>query len=280
MDFEESYEEYTGTIEVMVEPGDSIEAIALAFMTTPDAIQAANPGTSIYPLSQQILQIPFPIGQCRGTVYRVRRGDTLASIARQFGVSEEAILRENPFLRILGVRTGFVICIPRPQPEQCPGGFFYTVMAGDTLGSIANRFNTSVGAILRANPGLEPGRLFPGQRICIPSERPPACPGGFFYTVVAGDTLFAIALRFNTTVNAILQANPGLDPNRLFVGQRICIPAVRPPACPGFLYTVVAGDTLNSIANRFNTSVGAILQVNPGLDPNFIVIGQQICIPR
>ncbi|HEX2954997.1 MAG TPA: LysM domain-containing protein, partial [Bacillota bacterium] len=80
-----------------------------------------------------------------------------------------------------------------------------------------------------------------GQRICIPGQRPPECPGGFFYTVVPGDTLFSIATRFNTTVNAILQANPGLDPNRLFAGQRICIPTSRPPACTGFMYTVVAG---------------------------------------
>ena len=54
------------------------------------------------------------------------------------------------------------------------------------------------------------------------------CPGGTIYTVRAGDTLFAIAQRFNTTIQAIINANPGIDPNRLVIGQRICIPVPRP----------------------------------------------------
>lgn len=114
--------------------------------------------------------------------------------------------------------------------QTCPGGFFYTIAAGDNLFIIAARFRTTVEAILRANPGLTPGRLFIGQRICIPvpQPQPGVCPGGFFYTIAAGDNLFIIAARFRTSVEAILRANPGLDPNRLFIGQRICIPVPRP----------------------------------------------------
>lgn len=100
---------------------------------------------------------------------------------------------------------------------------------------------------------------------------------------MAGDTLNQIAFRFNTTVQAILRANPGLDPNFIVIGQRICIPTTPPgptPPCIGFIYTVTAGDTLFAIASRFNVTVEAILRVNPGLDPNFIQIDQQICIPR
>ena len=47
------------------------------------------------------------------------------------------------------------------------------------------------------------------------------------YTIQAGDTLFALAQRYNTTVQAIINANPGIDPNRLVIGQRICIPVPR-----------------------------------------------------
>ncbi len=263
--------------EMELSESDTVETLAKAFEVTPEVIAKANPDVN---LAQIIpgdrLRLPFP-PRCRGTIYIVRRGDTLASIAREFNTTEAALRRENPFLNLIGVRPGLPLCIPAPQPRPCPG-FFYTITAGDTLFSIAARFNTTVQAILRANPGLDPNRLFIGQQICIPTSQPPVCPG-FIYTIALGDTLFTLATRFNTTVQAILQANPELDPNRLFVGQRICIPVPQPPPCRGFFYTVGAGDTLFSIATRFNTTVQAILQANPGLDPNRIFIGQQICIP-
>ncbi len=47
------------------------------------------------------------------------------------------------------------------------------------------------------------------------------------YTIRAGDTLFELAREYNTTVDAILRANPGLDPGNLQIGQRICIPSLR-----------------------------------------------------
>ncbi|KAB3536097.1 LysM peptidoglycan-binding domain-containing protein [Alkaliphilus pronyensis] len=55
---------------------------------------------------------------------------------------------------------------------------------------------------------------------------PPACPTGTTaYTIVAGDTFFNLARRFNTTVDAIRRANPNVNPDNLQIGQVICIPA-------------------------------------------------------
>lgn len=268
-------------IELTLEDGDDLQAIAYAFETTPEAIAAITPGLDLsQPLPEQVIRIPQPPRRCPdGIRYQIQRGDTIQNIARRFGVTAAALYRENPFLLVVGIRPGLEICIPVAPLPRCPSGFFHTVVAGDTLFGIAARYRTTVDAILRANPGLDPERLFIGQQICIPREHLPVCPGGFFYTVVSGDTLFLIATRFNTTVTAILQANPGLDPDRLVVGERICIPAAPPQICRGFEYTVAAGDTLTSIAFRFNTTVAAILQANPGLNPDFIVIGQRICIP-
>lgn len=94
-------------MECVIQPGDSIEAIALAFDTTPEILQKENPHVDVYHLiPEQVLQFPFPM-RCSGQIYIARRGDTLASIARQFRISEEVILRENPFLRILGVVPAF-----------------------------------------------------------------------------------------------------------------------------------------------------------------------------
>ena len=169
--------------------------------------------------------------------------------------------------------------------RQCPPGTTaYTVRAGDTFYELARRFNTTVAAIMAANPGVNPNQLQIGQTICIPGQQPPStCPAGSMpYVIRAGDTLFALAQRFNTTVNAILAINPGLDPNRLQIGQTICIPGQQPPStCPAGStpYVIRAGDTLFALAQRFNTTVNAILAINPGLDPNRLQIGQTICIP-
>src|SRR5690554_5590600 len=168
------------------------------------------------------------------------------------------------------------------EPTPCPSGTFeYTVRAGDTFFSLAQRFNTTVEAIQRANPGVDPDRLQIGQVICIPGA-PPRCPSGTFeYTIRAGDTFFSLAQRFNTTVEAIQRANPGVDPDRLQIGQVICIPGA-PPRCPSgtFEYTIRAGDTFFSLAQRFNTTVEAIQRANPNVDPDRLQIGQVICIPR
>ncbi|MGI6686522.1 MAG: LysM peptidoglycan-binding domain-containing protein [Bacillota bacterium] len=217
-----------------------------------------------------------------GTIYTIRSGDTFFSLASRFNTSVDAIVAANPNVDPNNLQVGQQICIPvPPTPGPCPGGTIYTIRAGDTLFALANRFNTTVNAILEANPGLDPDNLQVGRRICIPVPPTPGpCPGGTIYTIRAGDTLFALANRFNTTVNAIVEANPNIDPNRLQVGQQICIPVPPTPECPGgTIYTIRAGDTLFALANRFNTTVNAILRANPGLDPNRLEVGQRICIP-
>lgn len=171
------------------------------------------------------------------------------------------------------------------QGPPCPGGTIYTIIPGDSYFGLARRFNTTVAAITAANPGVNPQNLQIGQQICIPVAPPRPCPGGFLYTIKAGDTYFSIAQRFGTVVPALVAANPGVDPNRLAIGQQICVPAPAPGPgpvpCPGGqLYTIVAGDTLFSLAQRFNTTVQAIVTANPGIDPNSLRVGQIICIPR
>jgi len=105
------------------------------------------------------------------------------------------------------------------QAPPCPGGQIYTVRAGDTLFAIGQRFGVSVNALLRANPQItNPDVLRIGQQICIPGVQPPGCPGGFLYTIRAGDTFFSLAQRFGVTVNELIAANPGVDPNRLMIG--------------------------------------------------------------
>ncbi len=264
--------------------GDSLYLIAQRNNITLDALLAANPQiTDPARISVgQVICVPGTTPSCEGTLYTIRAGDTLFSLAQRYNTTVDAIIRANPGIDPSNLRIGQVICIPSstPGPVPCPGGTLYTIRAGDTLFALAQRYNTTVDAILRANPGIDPNNLRVGQIICIPGTGPVPCPGGTLYTIRAGDTLFSLAQRFNVTVDAIIQANPGIDPNNLRVGQEICIPGTGPVPCPGgTLYTIRAGDTLFSIAQRFNVTVDAILRANPGIDPNNLRIGQEICIP-
>jgi len=229
--------------------------------------------------------MPCPPGTME---YTIRAGDTFFSLAQRFGTTVQAIQRANPGVNPDRLQIGQVICIPTVTPPvTCPRGTFaYTIRAGDTFFSLAQRFSTTVQAIQRANPGVDPNALRIGQIICIPRVAPPdRCPPGTMeYTIRAGDTFFSLARRFGTTVEAIQRANPGVDPDRLQIGQVICIPRVTMPPneCPQgtFAYTIRAGDTFFSLAQRFGTTVQAIQRANPGVDPDRLQIGQVICIPR
>ena len=216
--------------------------------------------------------------------YTIRAGDTYYSLAIRFNTTVEAIMAANPGVDPNRLMIGQRICIPgAPAPGQCPAGTQpYIIQAGDTFYSLAIRFNTTVAAIMAANPGVDPNRLMIGQRICIPRQGVPPCPGGQYYTIRSGDTLFALANRFNVTVSEIIAANPGIDPNALRVGQIICIPAPSPGRCPSGSseYVIRSGDTFFNIAARFNISVQALIDANPGVNPNELQIGQVICVPR
>ncbi len=172
------------------------------------------------------------------------------------------------------------------KPTTCPMGTMpYMVKAGDTFYSIAMRYNTTVAALIAANPNVNPNALCVGQIICIPMPYPP-CPGGTYYTVKAGDTFYSIARRYNISLDALLNANPNVNPDALYIGQVICIPGSTPPPppprpCPVGTtpYIVRAGDTFFSIARRFNISVDALIAANPNVDPDNLMVGQQICVP-
>ena len=91
-----------------------------------------------------------------------------------------------------------------------------------------------------------------------------ACPGGTLYAIRAGDTLGAIAARFGTSVDAILAANPGIEPLNLQIGQTICIPGPGAGLCPGGRpYTIQPGDTFFQIAQRLGISLQALLAAIP-----------------
>lgn len=174
--------------------------------------------------------------------------------------------------------------MPYPFNRQCPPRTVsYFIRAGDTFYSLARRFNTTVAAIISANALLDPNALRIGQQVCIPLQPIyPACPEGNYYSIRPGDTLYRIAIFYNVSLDDLIEANPGIDPTRLFVGQIICIPLATPPVtCPEGQneYIVRSGDTFYSIAQRFGITVQELIRANPRVNPEALLIGQILCIP-
>ncbi|HEY8487198.1 MAG TPA: LysM peptidoglycan-binding domain-containing protein [Limnochordales bacterium] len=190
---------------------------------------------------------------------------------------------------------------PPPGPPSPGQGLVYRVQPGDTLYLIGQRFGVSWQAIAQANPGIDPWWLAVGQTLVIPapSGGTPGTPGGSpppsprSYVVQPGDTLYLIGQRFGVSWQAIAQANPGIDPWWLTVGQTLVIPAPSggsgTPGAPGTpggspppsprSYVVQPGDTLYLIGQRFGVSWQAIAQANPGIDPWWIQAGQVLVVP-
>ncbi len=107
------------------------------------------------------------------------------------------------------------------------------------------------------------------------------------HIVQAGENLFRIALRYGTTVEAIAQANGITNPALIWVGQKLVIPtstSAEGSASGGStagetIYTVQPGDNLFRIALKYNMSYLYLAQYNGIVNPNFLIVGQQIRIP-
>jgi LysM repeat protein len=171
--------------------------------------------------------------------------------------------------------------VTRPQTDEDQ---VYVVRSGDYLARIAAQFNTTVAALVRANPQIEdPNLIFPGQELVIPGALvviPDT--GERVYVVEAGDTLSEIATRFGVTVNELVEENDIDDPNIILRGQRLVIPGPVDviPDTGETVYIVQSGDTLSEIAVNFRITVNAMVDANPEIgDPNLIFPGMRLVIP-
>jgi len=107
----------------------------------------------------------------------------------------------------------------------------YTVIAGDTIDSVAQQFNMPVEALIAANHLVYPYALQQGQTLFIPGRGAPGAGTG--YVVVAGDTLTRIARHNGTTVAALAALNGLVPPYIIKVGQRLTLPGGSPTQTAG-----------------------------------------------
>ena len=150
---------------------------------------------------------------------------------------------------------------------------YYIVKKGDTLWSIANKTNTTVND-LKAINNLKNNTLQIGQVLKLKKDNntPTTSSNEVMYTVQKGDTLWAIANKYNTTVDKIKSTN-NLSSNALKIGQFLIIPS----SASYKEYIVKKGDSLWIIAKNYNTSVGKIKKLN-NLSTDLLQIGQKLLI--
>ncbi|GEL76371.1 LysM peptidoglycan-binding domain-containing protein [Tenuibacillus multivorans] len=155
--------------------------------------------------------------------------------------------------------------------------FIYTVQQGDTLYSIANQFSSTSQAIADANylypPVANPGMIFPGQILVIPS-RVTTTYASTFYHVSPGDTLNQLSTRFSANIELIAGINEINNPDSINIGQQLVVPAK--------IYNVEPGDNLYQIEQRFGIHRSNIIRANlgrPGFSPETIWPGFSLIIP-
>ena len=152
----------------------------------------------------------------------------------------------------------------------------YIVKKGDTLWSIAKKYNLSVNDLKEYN-NLSSNMLSVGQKLYLSPKETDVTEDDSTnkYVVKKGDNLYAIGKMYKVNVDKLKQAN-GLTSDLLSVGQILTIPSEENQYD---IYTVKKGDTLYSIARMFNTTVTNIQTIN-NLETSILSIGQQLLVPK
>lgn len=212
--------------------------------------------------------------------YIVEKGDTLYGIAKRFNSSVQK-LKELNNLKSDSLSIGQSLIVSEDNsPMEC---IVYTVKKGDSLYSIARKYQTTVDEIKRYN-NLKSNLLNIGDRIVIPCNvENDYKPSSYVsYTVEKGDTLYSIARKFGTTVDKIKTDND-LSSNTLTIGTVLIIKDNKGISsvkeCYGNTssYVVSKGESLYSIAKKFNTTVDELKRKN-NLNSNLISVGQELII--
>ena len=251
----------------------NIETIIVDYGNVNDLTEANNLKNNYKTYAESVIKalanyqgIPYFL-EGEEDVYIVKKGDNLYSIAAKYNTTVSEIKKLNNLTsNLLSVGQQLNIPIIKTQTE----GETYIVQKGDSLYSIASKFNTTVGNLKKIN-NLTSNLLSVGQILKL--DETTSDEG--IYVVKKGDSLYSIANKYNTTVEELKSLN-NLTNNLLSIGQKLKLPNEK--TLSGNIYVVQKGDNLYSIANKYNTTVSVLKQLN-NLTSNLLSVGQQLQLP-
>lgn len=246
-----------------------------------------------------------PLSQWR--TYKLGSGETLASVAENFGMTEAELRRVNGIPKGRKVLANSTLLVKSTDDEQYDISedemdarlqlsplttwrkVTYRVRRGDTIYKIARRWRISAKSIRNDNR-LRGDMLRIGQRLTLTVPRVQRMPviapattakktsgSPTIHAVRRGDSLSQIARRYGVTVAAIKRTNR-LRSNNIKVGQRLRIYAPNQPEPQLKYHTVVSGDTISEIAERYGVSLVRLKRANQ-MTSNFLRVGQRLEIP-
>ena len=235
--------------------------------------------------------------------HKIRKGETVSTIASRYGVSQYAIFEANNLNRRSRIYAGKTIIVPVPldgsgspsrkqKNRAVSGENTYIVQKGDNLWDISRSFGTSPNALRRLNYLGNSSRIYVGQVLKLPGSKKTARktpkkdydrqPAGNTetYMVKRGDTVWDIARSFGTTTATIRRLNGLSRSGRIYVGQKLLVTDKRSSGSGNLTYVVRRGDTLSDIARAFGTSVRSLMRLNNITNVRKLKVGSRLKIAR
>jgi membrane-bound lytic murein transglycosylase D len=233
--------------------------------------------------------------------HKIRRGETISTIASKYGVSQYAIFEANNLSRRSKIYAGKSLIVPVPldgdysQPRKSKkrivsGDNTYRVQKGDNLWEIGRSFKTTPETLRRLNYLGNSSRIYVGQVLKLPGSAKPkkVPPRKDFdhepakktqkYTVKKGDTLWEIARRYGSTTATLRRLNGLKRSSRIYVGQQLLVTGNGSRGDDYHIYVVRRGDTLSEIARAFGTTVRSLKSLNNIRDVTKLRVGARLKI--
>ncbi len=223
-------------------------------------------------------------------IHVVKRGDTLASIARQYDVSISELAAYNAIDHHDYIFVGQRMLVPNVSTQVVQPLGIHTVRVGDDLSHIAQEHGVALEKLLSYNGLTSAADIWVGQPILVPVTADPTA-ARQNHRVRTGETLFSIARHYGVQLEALASHNQLSDLGAIRAGQTLTIPRVPSPApelrdtsrSPIQLaqtrHTVTLGESLSVIAQGYNVPMADLMRVN-GLSFNSLIwVGQSLRLP-